>query len=78
MTNLLMTMVMVLVNLLYTNKEAFIEAYMTNVNEIHYALLWAFMIGSTVVMIVDFIIVPVIKEIIYQNKYMDSVEEDEA
>lgn len=78
MTNLFINMAMILVNLLYKNREAFMEAYMANVNNIHYKLLSAFMIGSAFVMIVDFIVVPVIKEIIYQNKYMDSVEEDEA
>lgn len=75
MTNLLMTMVMVLVNLLYTNKEAFIEAYMTNVNEIHYALLWAFMIGSALVMVIYCIIVPITKEVIKENMYYDEEEE---
>ena len=75
MTNLLMTMVMVLVNLLYTNKEAFIEAYMTNVNEIHYALLWAFMIGSALVMVFYCIIVPITKEVMKENMYYDEEEE---
>lgn len=75
MTNLLINTAMILINLLYTNKEAFIEAYMTNVNEIHYALLWAFMIGSALVMVFYYIIVPITKEVIKENMYYDEEEE---